>query len=290
MLTIESPSISGHATVFRDAYLVFSGAKLKFNANISYRGFTPEVVRVGCEVDGAKSDESVLFIPRSKRSAGLDVSPSTAKYYTFTIVARPRYKGPVRYLLDYVKLANRLSVKYPVGLLDDKPKPVSEYPVSGVDHYVLDIAYNWTKGAEVYPQPVLSGLSFTNMSLSFGSGFINIGGKLFKDPSTNNTVTLRATIVNNSAYDLTARHLWMVISMLYEDNRHISMANINVSIPTLVLYRGRSNSYEVNINLPTWAHGRVTIAHAINFHDATGTLRYSGGPFVRFEVGRILLP
>lgn len=290
VVVIESPGVSGHLAVYRGAYLVMRGSKLTFSATISYRGLRPEVVRVSFVADGVRESERVLLLPRSRRGVSANVSPSSPKYYTFTVTVRPRYERPLKFLRDYVRLSNTLSVKYPIGVLDDSPKSVSEYPVSGADNAVLDVPYSWSTGADPYPQPVLGGLSFTNMTASPKSGFLVYGGKAFKDPSTNNTVTLQATVTNNSAYSLTARHRWLVVAVLYGDNQHVSMVSASVPAISFSLPRGASYTYSLDVSLPGWAYGRVALAHAVDFYDPSGALRYTGGPFVRFEVGRVLLP
>jgi hypothetical protein len=290
MVVIESPRVSGHLAVYRGAYLVMRGSKLTFSATISYRGLKPEVAVVGFEADGVRDSERVLLLPRSRRGVSVDTSPSSPKYCTFTVTVRPRYERPSKFLRDYVRLSNTLSVKYPIGVLDDSPKPASEYPVSGADNAVLDVPYSWSTGADPYPQPVLEGLIFTNMTVSLKSGFLVYGGKAFKDPSTNNTVTLQATVTNNSAYSLTAKHRWLVVAVLYGDNQHVSMASASVPATSFSLPRGASYTYSLDVSLPGWSYGRVALAHAMDFYDHLGVLRYTGGPFVRFEVGRVLLP
>jgi len=116
-------------------------------------------------------------------------------------------------------------------------------------------------------------------------------GKFYKDPSTNNTVRLSYRVVNNSQYNLNVVHWGLVVAVLYDDNQHVSQANLSVSIPSFDLYRGQYRDYTIDVNLPTWAYGRVAIAHASNFYDkATNTLKYTGGPFYKFEVYRLRLP
>jgi hypothetical protein len=216
---------------------------------------------------------------------------SEPKNLTCKASSKPRPERPGAYIIDVIRESNSLTLTYPIGLFDDRYKPVSEYPVSGVDNAVLDIPYSWRIQNTIYPQPVLSGLSFSNLNISFVSGFLQYEGKYYKDPSGNNTVRISCRVTNNSQYDLNVRHWGLVVSVLYEDNQHVSQANVSVSFPTFDLYRGQYRDYSIDVNLPTWAYGRVAIAHALNFYDkATNTLRYTGGPFYCFEVYRLRLP
>jgi len=271
---------------------VRSGDSISFKARYTYGGVKPEVIVLEQRIDGAKKTATILF-PMRGSYYDLEVSTQITdpKNVTCKAISKPRRELPLRYLLDWMREYNEVTQTYPIGLFDERPKPVSEYPVSGVDNAVLDIPYSWSVQNTAYPQPALGGLSFTDMRVEFSSGFLMYEGRPYKDPSSNNTVRVRCRIVNNSSYDLSVRHWGLVLSTLYEDNRHVSQANVDVSFPSFDLYRGQYRDYYLDVNIPSWAYGRVAIAHAMNFYDkATGTLRYAGGPFYCFEVYRLRLP
>ena len=240
-------------------------------------------------IDEVTETMNVLFMPKSTYELEVAKSFVDPGNITCKAITRPRLEFPLKFLIDLIREYNSLSQVYSIGLFDDRYKPVDEYPVQGVDNAILDIPYSWGIENKVYPLPLPNGLIFDNLSVNFVSGFINYENKFYKDPETNNTVRITARIINNTGYTLNVQNYGLVLSTLYEDNRHVSQAIIDISFPSFTMYNGTTYNYSLDINLPTWAYGKIAIAHAINFF-RNGILFYTGGPFFCFEAFRLRFP
>jgi hypothetical protein len=280
--------LSGYRMTFRSAYIAKRGDELAFRATYTYTGAKPELIAMELRAGESRKSRADLFTPMERRTEEVRVSVSRPGNLSCTARSFPRIRGPVRYAVARRRIYNELSQVYPVGLLDDSYKPVSEYPVSGVDNAVLDIPYSWRVENKVYPPPPAE-VVFDNLAVSFQSGFISYEGKYYKDPAANNTVRVSARVTNRSSYTLTARHYGLVVSVLYEDNAHVSQANVSVSFPDTALSPGASRTYYFDVNLPAWAYGKVAVAHVLSFYKDT-TLFWTGGPLYCFEVFRLRLP
>lgn len=149
---------------------------MKFTARYIYNGIKPETLLIEQSVDSEKQSFLAFFPPKSYIDVTTSTTVSEPKYIACKATSKPRPERPGAYIIDVIRESNSLTLSYPIGLFDDRYKPVSEYPVSGVDNAVLDIVYSWRVESTVYPQPVLSGLMFSNMSVSFVSGFCNTRG------------------------------------------------------------------------------------------------------------------
>jgi len=288
-ISIEWAGMEGYRFTHRSAYIAVAGDELTFRVRFSYRGTIPEIVRCTASAGDKSRTEAVFFAPRSTYEMAVKVPVGEPGYLRCSATTKPRPKAPLRYAIDYIRLANSASQSYPVGLLDPRPKPVSEYPVSGVDNAELMSPYSWSVGYSVYPTDVPPGLYIGGLSVEYRSGFVEYAGRYYRDPATNNTVRVRARVTNTTGYTLTLRNYGLVVSVLYEDNIHVSQAVVDVSFPERTLAHGESHSYYLDVNIPTWAYGRVAIAHAIAFYRGN-TLFWVGGPFYRIEVGRLRLP
>jgi hypothetical protein len=283
-----SGKLEDYRMIFRNAYIVKPEDELTFKATYKYTGARPVILRLETRIGTSEAREVKLFAPMMKHTAEVKAKVSEPGNISCTAKSYPRPRGPIRYIIAAQRLCASLSQLYPVGLLDDHYKPVSEYPVGGVDNAVLDIPYSWRVENKVYPSPPAE-VVFDNLSVSYQSGFVSYEGKYYKDPAVNNTVRVSARVTNRSSYTLTAKHYGLVVSVLYEDNAHVSQANVSVSFPDTTLSPGASKSYYFDVNLPAWAYGKVAVAHALRFYRDT-TLFWTGGPLFCFEVFRLRLP
>ena len=288
-VSISNVRIEGYRATYRNAYMAKPGDSVRFGARCTYTGLEPETIVITQRVDGKSREDVVLFLPQSYFDVKVDYEVQEPKTITYRVDTAPRLKAPVRYLIDSVRLSTSLTQTYPIGLYDDRYKPTSEYPVVGVDNAVLDIPYTWRVENKVYPENTPPELYFENLSISYLSGFVAYGGKYYRDPSTNNTVRISAKVRNATGYALDVEHWGLLVAVLYDDDRHVSAANVDVSFPSFTLYNNQIKDYTLDVNLPTWAYGKVAVAHALNFYRG-GTLIYGGGPFYCFEVFRLRLP
>ncbi|MEM2352298.1 MAG: hypothetical protein QXT26_07810, partial [Thermoproteota archaeon] len=127
------------------------------------------------------------------------------------------------------------------------------------------------------------------LSVNYVSGFTEYEGKRYKDPRVDNRVRVAAKINNNTGSTVRVAHWGFPLSVLYEDNRHVSQVDVAVSFPTRTISNGDSYSYSIEFNLPEWCYGKVAAAHALSFYK-NGNPIYYGGPLYQFEVFRLRLP
>lgn len=276
---IKDHGVSGHVGVIDGVLVSRYGDELVFSSIFENESRRPTIAKVRASVDGKGKLMHVLFMPNSYYE--LDVGYS---------VVRPSYvsfKSSVE--SEYGSTYDELSLNYALGVLDNRPKPVSEYPIYGCDNVELDLYYDWRVGSYVYPSTLPSGLSFSNLSLSYVYGFIWYEGVAYKDPRVNNRVRACCTVRNNTGSTIRMVHYGLPISVMYEDNRHVSQLNAPISFPTVNMPSGSSYSYCIDVNIPSQFYGRIAIAHALSFYKGDYPI-YFGGPVFQFEAYRLLLP
>lgn len=279
-IDIEGTEFSGYRFKSSNAYIAKSGDEVSYTGLYKNLRASPITGRITQAMNTKKDEVVVLFMPSAPfkfESKYVVTDPGSLRCSSEVLAAA----GIFRY--------DRISEAFNIGVLDDRYKPVSEYPVSGADDVVLDIAYDWSVENLVYPLPLPSGLKFKNMSASFQSGFYPYEGKNYKDHATNNIIRAKATIKNNTGATIRVTHWGAPLSVLYEDLRHVSQIDVNVSFPSRNISNGGTYSYYIDINLPRWCYGRVALAHALNVYKG-GMYIYGGGPLWQFEVFRLRLP
>jgi len=279
-VAITSAKFSGYRTTLRNAYVGKSGDKLTYEVNYKNQLDRPTMAKITQKIGDVQDVVNVLFMPTAPytRTVQKDLTNPSSLGCSAEVTSE---LGLFKY--------DSLSQTYNVGLFDDRYKPTNEYPVSNVNNAVLDIAYSWSVANTIYPTPLPSGLTIDSLSAELLSGFINYQGKLYKDPAVNNTVRIRARIVNNTGAPITVKHWGLPLSVLYEDNTHVSQANIDVSFATRTISSGSAYSYYLDVNLPEWAYGKVAIAHAMNMYKDSMYI-YGGGGFYCIEAFRLRLP
>jgi len=279
-VAITGAKFSGYRTTIRNAYVGKRGDKLTYEVNYKNQLNRPTMAKITQKIGDVQDEVNVLFMPGAPytRTVQKDLTSPASLGCSAEVMSE---LGLFKY--------DSLSQTYNVGLFDDSYKPTSEYPVSNVNNAVLDIAYSWRVVNTIYPTPLPSGLTIDSLSVEYPSGFINYEGKMYKDPAVNNTARIKARIVNNTGSTITVKHWGLPLSVLYDDNMHVSQVNVDVSFATKTISNGSSYSYYLDINLPTWAYGKVAIAHALNIYKDS-MYCYGGGPFYCFEVFRLRLP
>jgi hypothetical protein len=278
-VAITGAKFSGYRLTLRNAYVAKSGDKLTYEVNYKNQLTRPTMAKITQKIGDVQDVVNVLFRPGAPytRAVQKDLTDPASLVCSAEVTSE----------LGFFKY-DSLSQTYNVGLFDDRYKPTSEYPVSNVNNAELDIAYSWSVANTIYPTP-LPGLTIDSLSAQLLSGFINYEGKFYKDPAVNNTVRIRARIVNNTGAPITVKHWGLPLSVLYEDNIHVSQANIDVSFATRTISSGSAYSYYLDVNLPEWAYGKVAIAHAMNMYKDS-LYCYGGGGFYCIEVFRLRLP
>lgn len=288
-VAITNAVFEGYRYVFRDIYVIRGGDTLTFRATYEYRGLKPTLKLIQQSIDDEEKLMYVLFPPKSTYELEVVKSVQEPKYIVCKSVIKPVVEVGKPGIIELFREGNELSLTYPVGVLDDRYKPLDEYPTSGTQNVALDIAYAWRVQNIIYPQPLPEGLEFTDLNVEFISGFIIHEGKYYKDPTTNNTVRIKYRVVNRTGGTLRISHWGLPITVMYEDDRHISQADISISFKEFSISNNSSVSQYLDVNLPEWAYGKVAIAHALNVY-RDGMYIYGGGPFYCFEVFRLRLP
>ena len=279
-IRITGTKFSGYRTTLRNAFIAKPNDTLVFEVNYKNQLMRPNMAKIVQKIGDVEFTAQVLFMggaPFTFQTSKQITSPATLECSAQVTSEL----GIFRY--------DSVSQRYSIGLFDDRYKPVAEYPVSGVSNAVLDIAYSWKVQNTIYPTPLPSGLTIDSLSIERVSGFITYEEKAYKDPAVNNTIRIKARIVNNTGATLTIRHWGLPLSVLYEDNRHVSQINVDVSFPTRTIAHGTSYTYSLDINLPIWTYGKIAIAHAVDFYK-NGMYIYGGGPFYCLEAFRLRLP
>jgi len=267
----------GSFVIYKNVHVFKYGTETIFRARYISSLYTVSKAKVTQTIGEDKKVVTVIFPPRGYYDCDLPhritrVGKETA---TAEILWRMRVDRQVK--------------EYNFGLFDDRFKPVDEYPVAGADNAELTLSYDFSEANLVYPTPLPSGLRITNMSVRFASGFVLFQDKYYKDPQMNNTVEFSWTLVNDTSYPLTVKHWGLPISVLYEDSRHVSQVNADISVSDRSVPAGSSTRYTYSVNLPAWAYGHIALAHAVKVY-RPGALLYGGGPLFQFDVFRLRLP
>jgi len=279
-IVVEGTNFSGYRLTLRNAYVSKYDDELTYKARYKNQRAIPLMGKITQRMGETEHITHVLFMPLAPYEAEMKhrlVEPKSL-----------RCSAEVTAEVGIIKY-DSVSETFNVGVFDDRYKSAGEYPVSGVDNAVLDIAYDFKVANLVYPLPLPSGLSFEAMSVSYRSGFLVFEGKQYTDPAVNNAIRVAATIRNNTGATIRVEHWGFPLSVLYADNRHVSQIDVSVSFPARDISNGATYSYYLDFNLPAFAYGRIAAAHALKFYQ-DAMIRYIGGPLWQFETGRLLLP
>jgi len=271
----------GSFAKYKNVYIVKSGTEALLMGKYLWRMIKPGTALVTQSLGEEKNVIRVIFPPYGYYEAKTKLPINRAGTVTAT--------GTIRWRLRQ----DTTTKNYEFGLFDDRPKPVREYPVAGADNVVLDLAYRFEERNYIYPPPIPSDLSFGDLSIAPQAGFLYFAGRWYKDPTTNNTLRLRWTLRNNTPYTIKARHWGLPISVLYEDVRHVSQVNAELSVSERTISRGYTTTFDLTFNLPAWAYGYVAISHAVNvyqYRHGAWELYWSGGPVFQIMVGRLVMP
>lgn len=278
--------------VIRDTWIIgarttYNGIKIfKYNDLIRYKAIyknqlpIPLLAKVIQRIGSAEKIIHVFFMPHASYTGEVTEAVTAPKYIPATAKIQSE-TGLITYDSVYET--------YTIGVLDDRYKLVEEYPVDGVDNAELTIMYDFKVGNFIYPQPTPSGLSFQLEDPEFIQGFLMYNDKRYKTPGTDNVVRVGYRVTNNTGATIKLTHWGFPISVLYEDSRHVSQADMAVSISPITLKKGKSVAFTFDVALPDWAYGMIALAHALNVYK-DGMYIYGGGPLWQFECFRLLLP
>jgi len=175
-----------------------------------------------------------------------------------------------------------------MGLADDRPRPVNTYPEQRASNEVLDLSPNWTEGADIYPKPVAEGIMITPKPPELVSGVFK-WDIYYRVPLEPSRVRLSYTVTNNTDRTLTIEEWSGMVSILYEDQRHMSFAYLKGGYSPRTLGVKQSTTYTFEVPLPEWVYGYVTVTHACKYYK-DGMFAYGGGPIWNFRLGRVILP
>jgi len=277
---IESVNLTGYRLTYGDAYMVKSGDTLTFSAK--YVSIRPGMGIITQKIGNAQKNMHVLF-PTAKAyyDLSLDYTPQNPEKLTCVASIKPRALGQ----------GDVITQVYPIGIFDLRDKPVSEYPVPGVDNYELDIAYSWENKTYIYPEPPPE-VMFSNITFTLKSGFTTFENNYYRDPNA----TLYADFSFNvsTAYNdyVTIRHWGILTGVMFEDTKHVAEvdATNQVGKPADVSgYNARTAWSFKNVPFPSWAYGKVFLIYALKIFKGEQPVYY-GGPVIQFTIGRLRLP
>jgi len=175
-----------------------------------------------------------------------------------------------------------------MGLADDRPRPVNTYPEPSASNEVLDLSPDWTEGADVYPKPVPEGIVISPKPPELVSGVFK-WDIYYRVPLEPARVRLSYTVTNNTDRTLSIEEWNGMVSILYEDQRHMSFAYLKGGYSPRTLGIGQSTTYTFEVPLPEWVYGYVTVTHACKYYK-DGMFAYGGGSIWNFRLGRVILP
>jgi len=267
----------GSFVIYKNVHVFKYGTETIFRARYISSLYTVSKAKVTQTIGEDKKVVTVIFPPRG--------------YYDCDLLHRITKVGKETAIAEIVwrTRVDRQVKEYNFGLFDNRYKPVEEYPVTGADNAELTLSYDFTVGNSIYPPNLPKGVNITNMSLSFYSGFCIFDDEPYKDPQADNTVEFSWKIVNNTGGSIDVVHWGLPISVLYNDSKHVSQVNAEISVPVKSLADGESATYTYRVNLPVWAYGHVALAHAVKLYRGRNVV-YGGGPLFQFDVFRLHLP
>lgn len=172
------------------------------------------------------------------------------------------------------------------GIADNRPKPINTYPEKGVENEVLDIRPEWRVGADIYPKPTPTDITISPKDVQFTSNVVvwDIPYKIGKPE-----MKFEYSVTNRSDRVLSIEEWTLMVSVLYEDFRHMSYISTKIGYPVRRLNVGETTNYSFKIELPDWSYGYVSVTHACKYYK-DGMFVYGGGPLWNFMIGRILFP
>lgn len=279
-VAITDSAFSGYKITLKGAYIGKYGDELSYKVGYESQFVRPTMAKMVQSIGDVEETTHVLFMPQA--SFDKTVKKSITRPEALTCVASvTSEKGFFKY--------DALSEQFNVGVLDDRFKPATEYPVPGADNAILDLSYSWRVENKIYPQPLPSGLSFYSLVTDPFQGFFSYGGKYYAEPAVDKLVNVRSVIRNRTGSTLRVEQWGLLLSVLYDDNRRVSQVNIDIGFPTVNIGNGRDWVMSPSFPLPNWCYGKIAVAHAMNFYK-DGMFIYGGGPLWQFEVFRLLLP
>ena len=275
---VKDISISGHIATIDGIYITKYNSDIKSTTIFENKATRPTVRQLSVEMDGVSKGVYVLFGAKATYTIELTKKITSPQHLN----VRARVYAP---LLQ----ADEVTQKYTIGLLDNRAKPVSEYPVQGVDNAVLDIAYSWKEGVAIYPSNVPTNkISIKPYSTVKYDGFYKYD-IYYKLLDRDNKVTVKWIVTYNGSKYLDIHNYGVLVSVLYDDLRHVSSAVADVKLPNVRIGSKMSYNFSATVTLPPWAYGYVAIVVAQKFFEG-GMPIYYGGPMWTFKVGRVLLP
>jgi len=277
---IESVNLTGYRLTYGNAYIIRSGDTLTFSAK--YISTRSGMGLINQKIGNVEKYINILFpTPNSYYDLSLDYTLQNPEKLTCVASIKPKALGK----------GDTITQIYPIGIFDLRDKPVSEYPVSGVDNYELDIAYSWEDMTYIYPTPPPE-VMFSNITFTLKSGFATFEDNYYRDPDA--TLYADFSFRISTAYNdnVTIKHWGILVGVMYEDTRHVSEVDVTnqVGKPADVSGYNASAAWSFNnVPFPSWAYGKVFLIYALKIFKGSEPVYY-GGPVIQFTIGRLRLP
>jgi len=277
---IDAVNLTGYRTTYGNAFIIKNGDSLTFSAR--YVSTRSGVGIIEQQIGNNKKIINVLFpTPNSYYDLSLDYIPSNPEKLTCTASIKPKAIGQ----------GDVVTQVYPIGMFDLRDKPVSEYPVSGADNYVLDIAYSWQDKIHIYPTPPTE-ITFSNIRFTLKSGFVSFEGNNYRDPNATLYADFLFNISTSYGASVTIKHWGILVGVMYDGCRNVSQVDVTnqVGKPSDVSGYNVGAMYSFkNVPFPNWIYGKAFLIYALKVFK-NGYPVYYGGPVIQFTIGRLRLP
>lgn len=263
----------------------------------------------------AKLNEEVVFTVKYKNNLR---TPSTAKVVQkvnelseeviVLFGAFAEYEKTISYAIDRAPISvvcqgeivdtvtggvyDEIQETYDLAVLDDNPKPVSEYPLNIPDavNSELDLAYNW-EGLKMYDYPpdLPTGITVYGLSHEYRNGWLRYEEVHYKEPDILNTIFLTGSIDNNTGFDLTLNSPGTLVTLLYEDRIHVSQLLLGETLSDVDFADGSTRTISDSLAIPEWAYGYVQLCKVVDLYKA-GQYWSTLGIVLDAPMGRVVLP
>lgn len=277
-----SHSVSGHVGTYQGFYLFRTSVPMNVSVEVRNEARTPRESLIVVSLDGDKAKKDVRLKAGETSTIRISKTIYDPKYYDLRIRIYGKY---TRILQDSV------STELPIGVLDERSKPVSEYPVQGAENLQLDLRVQWRGETYAYPEPPRD-VSFGAFFLTPRNGVKRINGRLYRDVFTQANFEARFDVANYTNKVLKVRTWGVAVAVIYEDMRHISYVdvtgNASISRPDEIPV-GTARRFTISVPIPIWVYGHVSIITAFLF-EKDRDLYYAGGPVYEFNLYRLRLP
>jgi len=273
----ECPNIDG-------IYIAIPNEKISFEASYQNQKPVSTSAIIQQSMD-SKEDIEKLVIFTGNATYKLKLEHEITETEPFKLNCKAVAKNPVT-----DETLDEFEQPYNIGVLDNNPKPVSDYPVdiAGVKNDIQNSPYDW-QGDRSYKLYWPDGVDVPGLSVET-DGILLYQDAHYKDPrSSSHKLTLSFTMTNNTGYDLAYGYSGYYFKTYYDDLKHYSQIDNTHEEPDHHFAKGAQKQISDTITIPDWAYGYISIALITRLKGEPITWEFTVYTLDIF-IGRILLP